>query len=260
MFTTSNDGVHLKIKVDGPEDGDAVLLIHSLGGNLSMWDAQAAELKVQYRVIRFDARGHGGSSTPPGDYTLTRLGQDALTVMDATGAGRAHVCGLSLGGVTAQWLAIHAPHRINGLVIANTAAQIGSAETWQTRRDTVLDHGIKAIADAALGRFFCEAFRAAAPDVVEQYRQILLRTDPLGYAGCCAALRDADLRDELSRIAAPTLVIGGTMDVSTPLAEAQRLADDILDARLAVLDAAHMSNVEQPYAFTQAVLRHLETV
>jgi 3-oxoadipate enol-lactonase len=259
MFVTTDDGIRLNIAVDGPERGEPLLFLNSLGCDRSMWDAQAGELAGRFRVIRFDTRGHAASDAPDGDYTLDRLGCDALAVLDAAGAERAHICGLSLGGVTAQWLAIHAPGRVNRLILANTAARVGTAESWQARRDTVSSQGMTAIADAVIGRFFQDAFRAAHPATVETFCNTLLRTPPEGYAGCCAALRDADLRPELSRIAAPTLVIGGRLDASTPPEQAEALANGIKGARLIVLDTAHLSNIEQPAAFTQAVMKHLET-
>jgi 3-oxoadipate enol-lactonase len=258
MLVKTDDGIRLNIAIDGPENGEPILFLNSLGCDLSMWDAQAGELAGRFRVIRFDARGHGASDAPDGAYTLDRLGRDALAVLDAAGVKKAHICGLSLGGVTAQWLASHAPAHVNRLILANTAARVGTAESWQARLDTVKSHGMTAIADAVMGRFFCDAFRAAHPDTVETFRHILLRTAPQGYAGCCAALRDADLSRALGRITAPTLVIGGHLDASTPPAQAEALANGIKGARLIVLDAAHLSNIEQPAAFTRAVIKHLE--
>jgi 3-oxoadipate enol-lactonase len=258
MFVTADDGMRFKVTFDGPENADPLLLLNSLGCTLSMWDAQVRILATRFRVIRFDARGHGCSDAPRGDYTLARLGRDALAVLDAADAARAHICGISLGGITAQWLAIHAPDRVRKLVLANTSARLGSAEAWQARLDTVLGHGMDAIVDAVLGRFFSEPFRVASPLTVGLFRQTLLRTSPQGYAGCCAALREADLRAHLRVIDAPTLVIGGAWDASTPLAEAETLARDIKGASLAIFDAAHLSNVEQPVAFADAVRNHLE--
>jgi 3-oxoadipate enol-lactonase len=259
MFVKTDDGIRLNVAIDGPENGEPLLFLNSLGCDLSMWDAQAGELAGRFRVIRFDTRGHGASDAPGGDYTLDRLGRDALAVLDATGVKKAHICGLSLGGVTAQWLAIHAPAYVNRLILANTAARVGTAESWQARLDMVKSEGTAAIVDAVMGRFFCDAFRAAHPAIVEAFRHILLRTAPQGYTGCCAALRNADLSQKLDKITAPTMVIGGRLDASTPPAQAEALANGIKDARLTVLDTAHLSNIEQPAAFTAAVIKHLES-
>jgi 3-oxoadipate enol-lactonase len=258
MIVVCDDGIRLHVAIHGPEDADAVLFLNSLGCDLAMWDEQARELSADFRVIRFDMRGHGRSDPPHGDFMLGRLGQDAIAVLNAAGVKRAHLCGLSLGGITAQWLAIHAPERLKRLILGNTAARIGTVETWQTRHDTVLKHGVGAIADAVIGRFFSEGFRAKSPSIVAGFRQALLATSPVGYAGCCAALRDADLRAEIRHIAAPTLVIGGTQDVSTPIADAEFLADGIAGAGLAIMDTAHLSNVEKPAEFTAHIQKHLE--
>jgi 3-oxoadipate enol-lactonase len=260
MIVTVDDGVRLTARIDGPLGAPALLFLNSLGCDLTMWDGQARALVGRFRTIRFDARGNGGSDAPDGDYTLERLGRDALAVLDAAGAPCAHVCGLSLGGVTAQWLALNAGGRVDRLILANTAARIGSAEMWAARRQTVLTDGVGAIADVAIGRFFSERFRTAAPETVETFRRILLEASPRGYAGCCAALRDADFRAPVGGIASPTLVIGGALDVSTPPADAEALARAIPGAGLTILNSAHLSNIEQPEAFTDALLKHLEAL
>jgi 3-oxoadipate enol-lactonase len=260
MITTTEDGIRLQTALDGPVGAPPLLFLNSLGCDLTMWDAQVRALKTKFRVIRFDTRGHGGSDAPDGDYTLERLGLDALAVLDEVGVASAHVCGLSLGGITAQWLAIHAAGRMNRLVLANTVARIGSPEIWRARAETVLAQGMGAVADGAIGRFFSEPFRTTAPETAMIFRRILMETPPQGYAGCCATLRDSDLRCGLGGIISPTLVIGGTLDVSTPPAEAAALAREIPGASLVILDAAHLSNIEQPEAFNAALLTHLETV
>ena len=259
MRTITDDGVALGVRIDGGGQAESLLLLHSIGCDSAMWDAQVQALIGRFRVIRLDARGHGQSDAPAGEYTLARLGRDALAALDGAGAGRAHVCGVSMGGAIAQWLAVHAPDRVERLILANTAARIGTFESWQARRDTVLGQGLAAIGEMAMGRFFSEPFRTGAPDIVARFRGVLEATDPIGYAGCCAALRDADLTADLGRIAAPTLVIGGTLDISTPPYQAEALMRGIPGAQLLMLDAAHLSSVEQPAAFTEAVHRHLES-
>jgi 3-oxoadipate enol-lactonase len=250
--------MRLEICVDGPADAPALLFINSIGCEQAMWDAQAAALAGRFRVIRYDARGHGGSTTPPGDYRLADLGRDALTVLDAASVERAHVCGLSLGGLTAQWLAIHAPERVERLVLASTAARIGTAQGWRERIELVRHGGMDGVAELALGRFFCERFRLGHPQAAAAVRDQLLRTRVDGYAGCCAALRDADLCGEICSIVAPTLVMAGALDVSTPRSQGEALARGLKHARLQVLDAAHLSNIERPGEFTAALRDHLE--
>ena len=252
-----DDGIALEVGVDGADDNEVLVLLHSLGCDQSMWDAQADALKQHFRIVRFDIRGHGRSDVPRGDYTLARLGQDVLATLDSLGVTRAHVCGISLGGAIAQWLAIHTPQRVGELILANTASRLGTAESWQARIETVLGQRMQGIADVVLGRFFCDEFRDARPDIVERFRAVLLATAPAGYASACAALRDSDLTADLRRIRTPTLIIAGSRDVSTPPDQSEALANSITGAQLVTLDAAHLSNIEQPVLFIAAMRRHL---
>jgi 3-oxoadipate enol-lactonase len=254
----ASDGCGLAAHVHGNAGRPAVLLLHSIGCDAGMWAQQAASLRDGYRVIGLDLRGHGASDAPPGDYTLERLGRDAAEVLDAVGAASVHVCGLSLGGVVAQWMAVHRPERMRTLTLANTTPRIGTPEAWSERAALVRREGTAAIADVAMGRFFGESFRKSEPEVVERTRARLLATSAEGYAGCCAALRDADLAADVGQIAAPTLLIGGRYDVSTPPEQIRALAGPIKGARYLELDAAHLSNLERPQAFTQALINHLE--
>ena len=254
LDTKADDGVTLRAHDSGPPGAPAVLLLHSLGCDHAMWDPQMQILARSFRVVAPDARGHGRSGGPSGDYALDQLGRDVLAVLDAAGIDRAHVCGLSMGGLVAQWLAIHAPARVGRLVLANTASRIGSEALWQQRLAAVREGGMAAIADAVLGRFFQPGFD---PDIVARFRDRLMTTDVAGYAGCCAALRDADLTAQLGMIASPPLVIVGQHDMSTPPAQGQALAASIPGARLVSLPAAHLSSVEQADMFTKVLLEHL---
>lgn len=255
----AGDGARLAVRVDGPGERPAVLLLHSIGCDHRMWDAQEQAFAGRFRVIRPDIRGHGASDAPDGDYTLEQLGRDAVSVLDGLGISCAVVCGLSLGGLVAQEVALRAPDRLSGLVLANTAARIGSADAWNQRANVVRAEGLAAIADIAMARFFSDAFRAAAPETEAGFRDRLLSTSTVGYAGCCAALRDADLVAEIGGIATPTLVIGGRMDVATPPEQTRELAAAIPYAAYIELDAAHLSNVERPDDFTAALRGRLET-
>jgi 3-oxoadipate enol-lactonase len=259
MFVTTDDGVRINTVIDGPGDGPCLLLMHSIGCDLTLWDPQIQALSADFRIVRFDARGHGRSDAPKGDYTLDRLSRDALAVLDAVGVDSAYLCGLSLGGVTAQWLALHAAARVKAIIIANTATRIGTAEAWQARADMSIGQGMQALAPTAITRFFSERFLASSPEIADIFLQRLLTTAPEGYAGCCAVLRDTDFTGQLGAIALPTIVIGGTLDVPTPLSQAEELARAIPGARLVALDAGHLSNVEQPAAFADAIRRILET-
>lgn len=257
---TADDGVELAFRVEGPPTAPAVLLLHSIGCDHAMWAPQAAALARGYRVITPDLRGHGGSGAPDGDYSLARLGRDALCLIDTLGAASVAVCGLSLGGLVAQELALRAPGRVAALVLASTAARIGTAEAWAERAATVRREGMDAVADLAMGRFFSQAWRAAHPDAVAGFRRRLAAMSPAGYAGCCAALRDADLRGEPGAIVASALVVAGRHDVATPPGLLRELAAALPRADYLELDAAHLSNVERPDEFTAALSRRLEAL
>src|SRR5262245_28386454 len=207
--------------------------------------------------MRYDTRGHGRSGGASGPYTLERLGRGALAVLARAGVAHAHVCGLSLGGQTAMWLARHAGDRVGHVVLANTAARIGNPEGWAQRIHDVEARGLAPIAAAGPPRWFSEGFRVRHPQDVEAIRAMVAACPPEGYVGACAVLRDTDLTGELARIASPTLVIVGTYDLATTAAEGRGLADSIPGARLVELPAGHLSNVEEPEAFTTAVLDFL---
>jgi 3-oxoadipate enol-lactonase len=253
MVATGDQGVRLNFAVEGRDDAPVLLMMHSIGCDLALWDAQIAALAADFRIIRYDARGHGGSDAPTGDYTVEQLGRDALAVLDAAGAATAWLCGLSLGALTAMHLALTTPERVRGLILANTGIRIGTAEAWQGRADAALRGGMAAMADIAMSRFFSDPFRAAEPRTVDRFRAILTNTAPHGYAGGCAVLRDADFAGKMGGIAAPTIVIGGTLDIPTPLSGARELAEAIPGARLVALEAGHLSSVEQPAGFAEAV-------
>ena len=253
----TSDGIVLQARADGA--GPPLLLLNSLGTDLQMWDPQVDRWARSRTLLRFDQRGHGRSEAPSGPYHLDRLGEDALAVLDAFGQQRVDVCGLSLGGVVALWLAIHHPGRVGRLIVADSAARIGTQAAWQQRAATVLDDGMDAVADLIIERFFSPGFRAAAPAQVARMRETVRGTSSVGYAGSCFALADADLRDDLSRIVAPTLVLVGSNDVATPPADAQELAAGIAGSQLVELaGAGHLANLEVPHRFAADVERFLE--
>ena len=256
---TLGDGCRLAYRLDGPEGAPVLVLSNSLGTHLQMWAPQIDAFAGLFRVLRYDSRGHGASDAPPGAYSLDRLGRDVVELLDALRLGRVHFCGLSKGGMVGQWLGMRAPERIGRLVLANTAAYMGPPSGWQQRIETVLRDGMHAITEAVLERWFTPQFRASAPGRVAAVRDMLLTTAPAGYAGCCAAIRDMDLRVTAPLVAVPTLLIAGARDPSTPPATAQELARLLPERpRVVTLDAAHLSNVEQPDAFNRAVLDFLD--
>lgn len=248
----------LHYRFDGPEGAPVLLLANSLGTTHEMWRPQLATFAEEFRVLRYDSRGHGRSAVTPGPYTVDRLGRDALGLLDALAVGRAHVCGLSLGGMVGQWLAINAPTRVDRLVLCNTAAFMGGdPAVWAQRIAAVEAGGMAAVVPGVVDRWLTKPFQEREPAATAEVRDMLLAADPRGYAATAAAVRDMDLRAGLARITAPTLVIAGRHDAATPPEAAQAIADAIPGARLTLLDAAHLSNVEAAGAFTAAVMAFL---
>jgi 3-oxoadipate enol-lactonase len=223
-----------------------------------MWARQMDAFRAAFRVIRYDARGHGTSSVLRGPYTIEQLGSDALSILDDAGVQAAHVCGISLGGITAQWLGLNAPERVRGLVLANTAARIGTVESWTERIDLVHQKGMSAVADLAMERWFTPSFRERDPETVRAFRTMVQNCPTDGYLGCCAALRDADLRDQVSAMTAPTLLIASTADTATPVEGLQFLRERVSTSELVTLESAHLSNVECAGKFTEVVLDFLQ--
>jgi len=252
MFVTTDDGARLHV-IAGTGGGVPLVLSNSLGTDTGLWSAQVDVLAESRSVWRYDTRGHGRSDAPAAEYSLDRLGNDLLAVIDASGAERADICGISIGGMTALWAAVHAPHRVRRVILANTAAHIGNDALWAERIRGARIDGMEVLADASMVRWFTEGFRARHADVVARLRKTFAATSVDGYVGCCAALRDADLRDESGRVACPALIVTGRHDPATPPADGRWLGDQIRGARVVELDAAHLSNVERATEFNVVV-------
>lgn len=241
----SASGIHHR--VDGPPGAPVVVLVNSLGTTLAMWDPQLPLLKRRFRVVRYDLPGHGGSAAPPGPYTIAELGAQLVALLDELGVERAHLCGLSIGGMISMWVASHAPDRVDRLVLCSTSALLGPPEAWAARAETVLSSGMSAISDAVVGRWFSPGFAERNPAVVARMRAMIETASPIGYAGCCRAIERMDLRPDLERIVAPTLVVVGADDPATPPDHAERIVAGIPGSLLTVVRAAaHLVNVEQP--------------
>jgi len=254
-FFTSFDGMRLAYQIDGPDDAPPLVLVNSIGTNLHMWDAQVELLSSRLRIVRYDTRGHGASDVPVGPYTLDQLGLDLLALLDELRIEQANICGLSLGGITALWFALAYPHRIARAVFANTAARIGTTESWDTRIEAVQTGGMAAILDAALARFLSANFRQQHPETTRTIRTMIEATNPVGYIAACAALRNADLRARLHKIRTPSLILGGALDESTPPAQSHELHAGISGSQLTIFDdVAHLSNVERPNGFSERVM------
>jgi 3-oxoadipate enol-lactonase len=256
-YAFATDGCRIAYDVSGAASLPPLLLVNSLGTTSEMWGPQMSALTPHYRVIRYDSRGHGASDVTPGDYTIELLGRDALAVLDSTGISGVALAGVSLGGMIGQWLAINAPARLSQLALCNTAAWMGPAAAWQQRIEMVLNEGMEAVASSVVERWFTPGFRASRDSVVASVLAMLRTTDPAGYAGCCAAIRDNDQREEIRKIGIRTLVIGGTLDPATPAAKSHELKNGIAESVLVMLPTAHLSNLERPEEFNAALLRFL---
>jgi 3-oxoadipate enol-lactonase len=243
----------------GASSAPPLLFINSIATTRELWARQVPRLAKSFRVITYDARGHGVSQVTAGDYTIEQLGRDALAVLDAAGAETAHVCGISLGGITAMWMGVHAPRRVRSLVLANTAARIGSVDMWSERIAFVKQQGMATLADLTMPRWFTEGFRAREPHTIEQFRTMIAACSEDGYLRCCAALRDEDLRDAIGGITCPVLCIAGNSDPATPPEALQFIHERIAGSRLVRLDAAHLTNVEQHQQFTSELLTFFES-
>ncbi len=253
MPTLSQPEYNLHYTLEGPPGAALLVLSNSLGADLGMWDAQAAEFSRTFRVLRYDNRGHGGSSAPKPPYSLDDVANDAVLLLSHLGESAAHFCGLSLGGMVGMWLATHKPELIRKLVLCNTSALMGPRENWDNRISAVKQGGMQAVVQTVIERWFTEDFRRASPQVVDRIEQSFLQVGLDGYLGCCAAIRDMDQRKTISHIKASTLVIAGTFDPSTPPAMGQSIAESIRGSRYVELPTAHLSNVQAATAFNDVV-------
>jgi 3-oxoadipate enol-lactonase/4-carboxymuconolactone decarboxylase len=251
--------VILDVRLDGREDAPPVVLLGSVGSTSEMWSPVVGPLAEQFRVVRLDHRGHGGSPASSRDQpcTLADLGADVLETLDAVGVERAHFAGLSLGGMVGMWLAVHRPSRIGRLSLLSTSAYLPPAESWLDRAATVRAHGMSAIAEAVVARWPTASLAARDPDLVASLRAMVCGIDAESYAQCCEAIAAMDLRADLARIAACTLVIAGAQDPATPPAHAETIANGIPGALVEVLDeAAHLPTYEQPARIAALLLDH----
>jgi len=243
--------------LSGRQDAPVLMLSNSLGTNFSMWDPQVAELEKHFSVLRYDTRGHGLSAVTPGPYTFDVVGGDAVALLDALKIASGHFCGLSMGGMTGLWLALHAAKRLHKLIVCSASAKFGTAETWDKRISAVRAGGMRAVAQQVVERWYTPEFRAADPETTSAALQVLEGISPEGYTACCAALRDADMREAIRQIRIPTLIISGARDPVSPPADGHYLSSNIPGAQYRELSGAHLSNVESPAEFTRVVVGFL---
>ncbi|WKU20301.1 3-oxoadipate enol-lactonase [Advenella alkanexedens] len=240
-------------ELNGPENTPVLFLSNSLGTTHSMWAKQVDYFSKNFRVLSYDTRGHGESVKNKGPYTLEQLGNDVLQITQALGIEKFSFCGISMGGLIGQWLGIHAPEKLDKLVVCNTAAKIGQEAGWNDRAALVRSEGMNPVADGSAGRWFTEGFVQANPASVNALINGLRQTDAEGYASCCDALAKADLREKIALIKTPTLIVAGSHDPVTTVADADAMAEKIAGSKRVDLDASHLSNIEASEAFNRAL-------
>ncbi|WP_367107457.1 3-oxoadipate enol-lactonase [uncultured Psychrobacter sp.] len=257
MPVFSNKDVDINYATFGDKSSPALLFSNSLGTSYQMWQPQIDALQEDYFIIGYDTRGHGDSSAPKGPYTLDQLGQDVIDLLDYLDVDKAFFCGISMGGMTGQWLAIHHPDRFGHLMLSNTAAKLGTESMWRERAQLVRAQGLEPIADTAASRWFTPSFIDSHPDVVKALSDRLAAGSSEGYASCCEALATADTREQLKDICVSVTVVAGTKDPVTTVADGEYMVDHIPNATLATIEASHIPNIEQPEAFNQIIRRYL---
>ena len=247
------------VVVEGRRNAPILMFANSLGTTLDMWAGQTQALGEHFAILRYDTRGHGGSVATPGPYRIADLADDAIAIMDVLELPQINFCGLSMGGMIGLWLGMNAPSRIRRLVVANSAAQIPPAQLWNDRIAMVRDNGMAAIADAVSQRWFTADFIYRQPDTVNVIKRMIIDTPVEGYAACCAAVRDFDVREEMGNISLPVLVIAGDADPATPPQMTREIANAITGSRFESLPAAHLSNIECPVAFNRLLTDFLKS-
>ena len=248
----SNDA-EINYQTFGDASQPAIIFSNSLGTQLNMWQPQISFFEKKFYVICYDTRGHGASSAPQGPYSIEQLGTDVVHLLDHLNIKKASFCGISMGGLTGQWLAIHHPERFNHVIVCNTAAKIGQEQAWNDRAQLVREQGLKPIAETAASRWFTEPFIRSNTAIVESLSNDLGAGSPEGYASCCEALAKADLRADLKTITVPVLIIAGQQDPVTTVADAQYLVNQIPNSQLIEINASHISNIECPENFSHAL-------
>lgn len=258
MSFLQTNGINLHYCIDGPDDAPTVLLSNSIGTDLSTWDGVVDQLKLKYRVIRYDSRGHGKTDAPSGPYTIAMLSTDVLGILDQLGLEKVHFCGLSLGGMVGMWLATNASNRIDKLILCNTAAFVPPPEGWDARADAVRDGGMQAIIPAVLERWLSQDFQEREPEAVKRLVQMVQASPAAGYIGSCAAIRDMDQRMTIQSITASTLVIAGAKDIATTPDGLRFIAARLVNkASYAEIDCGHMSCLENPAQLGEEIKKFL---
>jgi 3-oxoadipate enol-lactonase len=254
------NGIRMNYELSGNKGAPVVVLSHSLSSNLLMWNPQMATLNPNFRVLRYDTRGHGGTEAPSGSYTLELLAEDVVGLLDALGMDQVHFVGLSMGGMIGQCLVLNHPHRLKSLVLCDTASIIPAEAQpmWHERLDKVRKKGMGALSEETMERWFTPAFLRQNPPMVKFIREQFLATPVAGYIGCAEAIQRLNYLDRISAIKIPTLILVGEEDPGTPVSASEAMQERIAGSALVVFPSArHLSNVEQADLFNAALLKFL---
>jgi 3-oxoadipate enol-lactonase len=257
------NGISVHYTLEGPASGPVITMSNSLASNLSMWEPQMPVLTSRYRVLRYDTRGHGGTEATAGPYSLDELSEDVRALLRALGITRTHFIGLSMGGMIGQIIAIKYPQMLQSLVLCDTMSRVPTEAKpmWDDRIHTAETGGMEPLVEPTLARWFTEPFRQKGSPVLDQVRTMIRSTPPRGYTGCCHAIAALNLTDHLNAITLPTLIIVGEDDPATPVAASHVIHEQVRGSELVILkSAAHLSNLEQPEAFNQALTAFLPKV
>lgn len=247
----------LSYTIDGASDAPLVVLANSVGTTTAVWQLLLPAFTTRFRVLRFDHRGHGESSSPPAPWSIADMASDVASLLDQLGWSRVRFAGLSLGGMEGMWLAAHRPDLVEKLAVICSSAHFDAPESWHARAATVREAGMAAVVDKVVDRWFTPVFAVENPGVVDEFKEMLAATPAAGYAACCDALADLDLRAELASVKAPTVVVSARDDLAIPAMHAKAIADTVPGARFVVVEnAAHIAVVEQPEQLSQIIIDH----
>lgn len=259
MLAKTHD-ITISYEIEGPEDAPVIACSHCLAGDLSIWDAQVIALREKFRILRFDTRGHGGSTAPEGPYSMEMLANDVVDLFDEIGIRKAHFMGISMGGMIAQTLALKHPECVSSLVLCDTTCAIPESvhPMWDERIQTVDKQGMSAVADETLDRWLSPDFQSHCPATTEQIREMILKTPVSGFIGCAHAIKNFNVKARLPKISIPALVMVGENDPGTPVESARQIHKNLHHSELAILPQAyHLSNIEAADEFNRRLLSFL---
>lgn len=255
------NGLDVAYRFDGPEDGHVVLMANSLMSNYTMWDWNVPALADRYRVLRYDKRGHGGSQTTPGPYSIAQLADDAVALLDALKIDKVHFIGLSMGGMIGQQLGARYPERVYSLSLCDTASEMPPRSLWEDRFAIARKDGIPGLLDGTIQRWFTAPFIQRAPEDIEKVRRMILGAEVEGYIACASAVRDMAQTTMLLKIKTPTLILTGRQDPACTVDQATVLNRMIDGSKLVLIEeAAHLSNIEQSAVFNKTIREFIDSV